>query len=284
MILALLACDTPAVIYPVDPCRLGDDFAALHVEASCTGPDGELTWDEAFGGASRVGGVGVDGYDDLSFHVTGTGADGSTLSVGRRGGELGVYLRHGERSLIVGFLPSSEEAYASPYVSMTDGDRTCDTTGAGEIRVSGLPASWGGSWELAFSAGTGEATTLADWDPAWPEGCPLSPDAWSYVTASAACDGRVLASYRLETPHAYEVELDPLARPGDADATWLAASATCSEGETAADVSLTASEGEGRLYSTMLTLVETDGTWAVEDTRCGSCDTWDVAVSGLPEL
>ena len=283
MILTLLACDAPAVVYPVDPCRLGDDFSDVTITATCSGDDGEVAIETTFASVGRVGGNSGEDWSGLAFHVTGVGMGGETVSIGRRDDRLGVYVRDGDTSLVAGFLPSSSDPFADPYLAMTDGTHTCDWHGVGEVRVTGLP--WG-DWAMTFSGGEPEITPLGDWDPAWPDACALSPDSWDLVEASATCDGRILASYRLTEPDTYEVELDPLSRTGETDATWTDAdSATCDVGAPGMlEVSLKADADGIRLYSPMLTLIQDGGDWAVEDTYCGSCADWYVDVRGLPEL
>ena len=292
MILALLGCDAPATLYPVDPCRLGRDYAAVSVDVTCT--TGNQTVEATFDGAAdtRVGGTRGEGWEGLGFYATGPSAGAGTVSIGHRPGALGVYASEGARSLVAGYLPAGDVLAAAPFVEVTDGEVTCDAaTGTGTVRVSGLPADWvdGGVWEMDFDAGEGSADPVTtDWAPPWPSECAIGPRAWATVSIAASCDGAVAARIQFLAPETYAVALDVLGQVASVSATWTEAfSATCAGGALPTLAGSLQGDDVGlRLYTPVLTVTRTgDGPWAVETTGCGECPSgWTVAVEGLPAL
>ncbi|MDP2306335.1 MAG: hypothetical protein Q8P18_09940 [Pseudomonadota bacterium] len=291
--IALLAggCDIPATLYPVDPCRIGETYSQVSAEVVCEagGDRVEATFEWAVD--TRAGGTQGEGWDGLGFYATGTSAGGGTLSVGHRPGALGLYGVEGALSVVVGYLPAGDEQPAAPHVVVTDGDTTCDAaTGVGTVHVTGLPPEWvdGGTWEMAFDAGEAVADPVTDgWVSPWPADCPISPGAWAATSVSATCEGTVAARIQFQAPKSYAVELGALGQVASVSATWTEAfSASCGDG---ALPSLAGSlQGEGgvlRLYTPVLTVTRSaDGVWAMEQTECGECAAWEIAVDGLPTL
>ncbi len=290
MIVLLLGCDTPAALYPVDPCRLGESFSAATAEISCTGPAGTVSASAAWSDDTRAGGTRGEGWDGLSFYATGTTDSGGTLSLGRRPDGVGLYLLDGATDVRVGFLPASTESPLAPYVSATNGSATCDAlTGTGDVHLSGLPEAWapGGTWDMSFDNGSFEADPVSPtWSSPWPATCPIHPAAWAAVTITASCAGVELARLQLQAPASYGVELDTLGRVGTVSVTWSEAfSAQCGGADvTSSDGSLQSEDGVTRIYTPLLTVAGDGDSWDVESTTCGACDAWVVTVEGLPTL
>ncbi|MFN7144278.1 MAG: hypothetical protein ACK4YP_10915, partial [Myxococcota bacterium] len=292
LLAAILAgCDAPAALYPVDPCRLGEGFDGIAVDVTCAAAgrtvEASFTWDDD----TRAGGARGEGWEGLSFYATGTTRAGGTLSVGHRPGALGVYVHEGATDLVAGFLPAGDDQPEAPHLALTDGDAACDAgTGTGTVTLSGLPAAWveGGVWEMAFDAGTFDATPVAAVAASgWPAACPLDPRAWASVRVSAACDGVERAAIQLLAPSAYSVELDALGQVAGVSATWSEAFSAACDGGALPDLvgSLRGDEGDLRLYTPVLTVTRAPGgAWTVAETACGACETWDVTVEGLPDL
>lgn len=287
---ALIGCDAPAALYPVDPCRLGESFDAIAVDVTCAAAgrtvEARFAWDEG----TRAGGVAGDAWDGLSFYATGTTVGGGTLSVGHRPGALGAYVHEGAVDLVAGFLPAGDDLPEAPHVAVTDGDASCDAaTGTGTVTLSGLPTTWvdGGVWEMGFDAGTFEVTPVSTAASGWPAACPLDPRAWASVRISAACEGVERAAIQLLAPSAYTVELDALGQVSDVSATWTEAFAATCDGGALPDLdgSLRGDDGDLRLYTPVLTVTRApDGAWSVAETACGTCAAWEVTVEGLPDL
>lgn len=290
MILLLYGCDTPATLYPVDPCRLGESFASVSAEVTCTGPSGTVSASATWSDDTRAGGTRGEGWDGLSFYATGTTTSGGTLSVGRRPDGVGLYLLDGGTDVKVGFLPASTEAPEAPFVTVTDGALTCDAmTGAGAVHISGLPESWapGGTWDMTFDNGTFEADPVpTTWSAPWPATCPIHPSAWASTRVTASCAGEERAFLQLQAPASYGVELDTIGQVGTVAVTWSEAYAARCEGADAAisDGSLQSEDGVSRIYTPILVVTGNDDAWSVESTTCGTCDAWDVTVEGLPAL
>ncbi|MDP2317316.1 MAG: hypothetical protein Q8P41_30815 [Pseudomonadota bacterium] len=292
MIWLLLGCDTPAVLYPVDPCRMGQDFAEVSAEVTCAAAGHTIEGTSSWATGTGAGGTQGEGWEGLGFYATGRSGAGGTLSVGHRPGALGLYAVEGERSVVVGYLPAGDELPAAPYVAVSDGERTCDgATGSGTVRVSGLPTEWveGGVWEMAFDAGTVDADPIAaEWSSPWPAECALSPDAWATTRIEATCDGVAAARIQFLAPKSYAVELDVLGQVASVSATWTEAfAATCAGGELPSLAgSLQGEDGALRLYTPVLTVTRpAGGAWALEETECGTCPAGFVlTVEGLPTL
>lgn len=289
ILLALLACDRPAAVWPADPCRVGALFADVTADVRCASDGADIDASFVTERVTRVGAVAGEAFEGLSFYATGEVEGGGTLSVGLRSGAVGVYARDTTRDVVVGFLPASADLPAAPHAVVTEGAATCDAVrGAGGVAVTGLPDDWSadGGWEMTFDAGSFEADEAAtSWAAPWADDCPLSPAAWASVRVSAACDGEERAAIEFLAPSGYAVELDALGQVAAASATWDSAfSATCAGGELASLAgSIQAEDGVVRLYTPVLTVARReDGAWTLEETACGSCDAWAITVDGLP--
>jgi hypothetical protein len=294
LVIGMLAagCDTPATLYTVDPCRIGEAYAAVAVDVTCDAGGGPIDASFEWALDTRAGGTRGEDWDGLGFYATGTSVGGGTVSVGHRPGALGLYGVEGARSVVVGYLPAGDDLPVAPHVVVTDGVDSCDAaTGVGTVRVTGLPPAWveGGVWEMAFDAGevTADPVTAA-WSPPWPADCPISPGAWATTSLEATCDGAVAARIQFLAPESYAVELDVLGRVASVSTTWTEAfSASCDGGElpTLAG-SLQGEDGVLRLYTPVLTVTRAaDGAWVMEESECGSCASgWTVTVDGLPAL
>jgi hypothetical protein len=293
VILLLLAvgCDPPATLYPTDPCRLGDAFANVSADLSCTSGGTTLTarfdWDADL----RAGG-GAGDWDGTSFYAAGSSLGGGTISVGYVPGGLGVYGREGDVSAVAGFLPAGNERPTAPYVELADGTTTCDaSTGSGSVTLRGLPTTWAtdGDWGMDFDAGVADADpVIVSWSPSWPATCPINPRAWATVRITARCEGDPRAEILFLAPEAYQVELGVVGQVDTVSATWSEAfAATCEGGATAGlGGSLQGDHGALRFSTPVLTATRAaGGAWALESTACGTCPAgWDVTVEGLPDL
>lgn len=294
LLLAALAggCDTPAALYPVDPCRIGDTYAHVSAEVTCESGGDVIEATFVWAVDTRAGGTTGEGWDGLGFYATGESAGGGTVSVGHRPGALGLYGVEGDRSVVVGYLPASDQLPAAPHVVVTDGETTCDAaTGVGSVRVTGLPVEWveGGTWEMTFDAGEVVADPVSDaWASPWPADCPIGPTAWSTTGIEATCDGAVAARIQFLAPNSYTVELDVLGQVAEVSATWTEAfSASCGGGDLPSLAgSLQGDDGGSRLYTPVLTVTrDAGGAWAMEETECGECAAgWEITVDGLPTL
>lgn len=290
-LLLLTACDAPATAWPTDPCRVGALFAEVGADVSCATDGVALDAGFAIDRVTRVGAVGGEDWEGLSFYATGETVGGGTLSVGLRDGTVGVYGRDATRDVVVGFLPAAVELPVAPYASVTVADATCDaTSGAGGVEVSGLPDGWtaDGAWGMTFQSGVFEADPAVEaWAAPWAHDCPLSPAAWTSIGVSAVCDGVERAAIHFLAPSGYTVELDALGQIAGASATWATAfSATCDGGALPSLAGSLQSEAGVLQLSTLVLAVarDADGAWTVEETSCGSCDAWEITVTGLPAM
>lgn len=277
------SCAVSGDIFHADDCHSDGIWPTVEATVVCDDLDLDFAWT----GPTRVGGLRGDAWDGLGFWIGGDTESGGSISVGVR--PAGAATRIGfeaideEREARFGYVPTSKGAPEAPFVEMSDGDLTCDASGAGSVELRGLPDALGGELAWEFAAGVGGEGDVAAWSPDLPSGCALDPASWKAFSVHARCGGdeRIAASF--VSPTSYAVALDRFGAPASIQANWTdGLSGTCNGATISVDATLSGSVDVLTLTTTIGGFSRENGEWSVLTSVCGTCDDWTVDVDGLP--